>query len=212
MRATQQSMSSRRAPLVTLSVIAGALAVYLVPGWANLFVYDRTAILSGEVWRMITAHLVHVSPSHLCYDLLAFSFAGWMIERRQRGTLVQLCGISALLVSVAVLWFAPAVRFYSGLSGVACAAVGYLALLGIRQCGAVRLVCAGALGLMVLKAVWEFATGQLLFASISGEEFIVLPIAHAVGATVGVFTYWFRASHDQVRIHQPFSRHGGAIT
>ena len=50
-------------------VVVTALAVYLLPGVGEALVYDRSAILTGELWRLVTGHWVHFSASHLFYDV-----------------------------------------------------------------------------------------------------------------------------------------------
>ena len=75
-----------RTPAATLSLVLLAAGVYAAPVLGQVLVYDRTAILSGQVWRLITGNWVHFSTNHLVYDLLAFGTAGWIIEGRgQRG-------------------------------------------------------------------------------------------------------------------------------
>ena len=54
---------SQRVPLWTLALVGSGLLIYSMPGWTAHLVYDRTAILSGEVWRLITGNFVHWSTS-----------------------------------------------------------------------------------------------------------------------------------------------------
>jgi membrane associated rhomboid family serine protease len=59
----------RDLPLKSLALAAAALAV-AAPAAASLLEYDRSAILRGELWRIVTAHLVHCSPHHILWNVL----------------------------------------------------------------------------------------------------------------------------------------------
>lgn len=54
-----------RGQLLTLFIVSLAITAYSFPQISSLFVYDRQAILGGELWRILTAPLVHFSASHL---------------------------------------------------------------------------------------------------------------------------------------------------
>ena len=52
-----------------LLVLPLAFAIHLAPGFFRAWlVYDRTALVHGELWRLWTGHLVHFSNSHLLLD------------------------------------------------------------------------------------------------------------------------------------------------
>ena len=51
-----------------LSIVFLAVVVTNVPRLSELLVYDRRAILNGELWRLLTAPLVHFSASHIFCD------------------------------------------------------------------------------------------------------------------------------------------------
>ena len=41
--------------------------------------YQRSAILSGELWRLVTCNLVHLGPAHLLLDLGVFLLLGFLL-------------------------------------------------------------------------------------------------------------------------------------
>ena len=43
----------------------------------HLFIYDRNAIAAGEVWRLITAHLVHTGLEHWVLNVAALIVLWW---------------------------------------------------------------------------------------------------------------------------------------
>ena len=58
---------------------------------ATVLLYDRGAILGGEIWRLITGPLVHFSGDHLFFNALLFAAAGFLIERRHTLLFAHLC-------------------------------------------------------------------------------------------------------------------------
>ncbi|MCI0411064.1 MAG: rhombosortase [Acidobacteria bacterium] len=192
----------RQVPVVTLLMAAGALVAYVLPGLASRMVYDRTAILSGEVWRLLTGSWVHFSPSHLLYDLLALGLAGWIIERRGYSSFGLLSLLSALGTGTVLLAARPEVQFYGGLSGVATGAIVYLALRGLKEPRPWRWICIAALLLTVGKVLLESMTGQLTFAAAGSIPFVPLPLSHVVGGLTAALLFWVSRTRNTRRARQ----------
>ena len=66
--------AARRLPVASLLFVVLAAALYALPGTAARLQYDRTAILHGELWRVLTGHLVHWSADQVFWDGLALGF------------------------------------------------------------------------------------------------------------------------------------------
>ncbi len=164
----------------------GAAAAFLLPGVAELLIYDRLAVLDGELWRLVTGHLVHYSPWHLALNLLAAALAGGIIELRGYRGFPLLLVASALAISLSVLILLPEIAFYGGLSGLVSAEIVFLCCLGTSERGAWRLFCLLALAVFGGKIAWEVFSGSSLSTAMPGQTFIPLPMAHAVGALVGL--------------------------
>ena len=62
--------------LINAPLLGGAAG----PGEASWLILDRTAVGQGEVWRLLTGHLLHYTPRHLGWDLLAFLLLGGWCE------------------------------------------------------------------------------------------------------------------------------------
>ena len=184
----------RQVPIVTLLVVAGGIVTYVIPGLASQMVYDRTAILSGEVWRLLTGNWVHFSASHLLYDLLALGIAGWIIERRGYPYFGLLCVLAALGISSALLAASPEVQFYGGLSGVATGAIIYLALHGLREAPPWRWICVAALVLITGKVLLESLTGRFIIGASGSISFVPLPLSHVVGGLTASFIFWWSSA------------------
>lgn len=145
--------------------------------------YDRAAILQGEVWRLVTAHLVHLGWKHLAMNLAGLGLI-WLLFHRVYTTaqwLLVTC-LSMLGVSLGLLAVLPAVQWYVGLSGV---------LHGLFVAGALASLAAGyraellLLALLTLKLTWEQLHGPLP----GSEDFAgghVLVESHLFGAIAGL--------------------------
>jgi rhomboid family GlyGly-CTERM serine protease len=176
----------RRIPFLTLLLIGGAVAAALFPRCAPWLVYDRTAILSGEVWRMFTGHWVHFSLRHLVYDVAPLGLAGWIIETRGLRGFGWFCALAPWAISAALLVFEPQMRFCGGLSGLATGALVFLALGGLsdpppwrRVCGAVLLALAG-------KTLFELAAGRTVLDTLAGLPVVVSVTSHIAGAATAL--------------------------
>lgn len=176
---------SRQTPLVTLvvSVLAVVATSWLALG--ELLVYERGAVLDGEVWRVATAPLVHFSVGHLFWDLVVFGVMGWCIEGAGSRRFAALCIATALLTGLYVGFSAPEIERYGGLSGLATGAVVYFGVRGLRIAPGRRWPWFGLLGLVAAKILGE-SFGGPLFAAPPGEPFTVLVEAHLIGAGCGL--------------------------
>ncbi len=50
--------------------------------------YSRGGLLNGELWRLVTGHLIHFSFAHLAGNLLAFAALAMLIELQQGSRLL----------------------------------------------------------------------------------------------------------------------------
>jgi len=120
-----------------------------------------------------------------------------MIERRSRWCVVATVVAAASAISASIWLAQPQMEQYRGLSGIDSALFTFVVamlLSDARQSQrplatiAVLLIAAGFIG----KLVWEFTTGTTLFVDSAGANFTPLPLAHVVGAVVGMVV-WFAA-------------------
>ncbi len=204
MRTKKPEGRGRQVPIVTALVVAAGIGAYVIPGLASQMVYDRAAILSGEVWRLLTGNWVHFSATHLLYDLLALGIAGWIIERRGYPYFGLLCVLAPVGISTALLAGSPEVQFYGGLSGVATGAIIYLALHGLKESGPWRWICVAALVLIAGKVLLESITGRFIIAATGSVPFVPLPLSHIVGGLTAALLFWWsrvRDAHEECRSH-----------
>ena len=186
MDASQPQGLIRRVPVITLLLVGGGVVTALFPGWSAWLVYDRPAILSGEIWRIFTGHWVHFSTSHLVCDLLALGVAGWIIETQKLPHFGWLCLLAPWLISAALLLFEPQMKLFGGLSALATTAIVYLALCGLHDAAPWRWICLAALLGFAGKIIFEMTTGRMMFATTGEVPMTVSVTSHIAGAVIAL--------------------------
>jgi rhomboid family GlyGly-CTERM serine protease len=179
----------RRLPLITSLLVGGGVVIALFPGWSSWLVYDRSAILSGQIWRMFTGHWVHFSTSHLVYDLLALGIAGSIIETQRLPNFGWMCLLAPWFISAVLLCFEPQMKCFGGLSALATTVIVYLALFGLHDAGPWRWVCLAALLGITGKIIFEMTTGRMIFATTGNISVAVSATSHLTGALIALLFY-----------------------
>ena len=137
---------------------------------------------TGEWWRLLSAHLVHLGTAHMLLNvvglgLLYLLFAPLLtLSSWALGTL-----LSALAVSLGLLVASPEISWYVGLSGVlhGLFAVGLVAMSRSER----RLAIGLAAGLVV-KLIWEQLAGPVPGSAMTAGGPVVVD-AHLYGAIGG---------------------------
>ncbi|MDQ9169068.1 rhombosortase [Oxalobacteraceae bacterium R-40] len=165
---------------------------------------DRDLAFSGQAWRLLTGHLVHLNMPHLVLNLLALLLLCELLWRDlhwRHG--VGLLMFSALGVSAALLAWHPDIAWYTGLSGIlhglwaGCALYGLVVATSAPHTSVRkenqrqlrwtmhRRICAIAIALLGLKLASEFYFGpsQRTEQAIGGT---VIAVSHAYGAVSGI--------------------------
>jgi rhomboid family GlyGly-CTERM serine protease len=170
---------------------------WALPDLSGLLRFEHGAVLDGQWWRLGTAPLAHFSGEHLAWNLLLVVAAGWVAEASGYRHLGLALALGGLLPGPVVLILRPGLATYGGLSGVATAAVTYVALcrLATTQRRPGRLLWAALLVLVLAKPLVELASGAPLFASPGPEAWRVLPEAHGLGVLAG----WLAARRTRRR-------------
>ncbi|MDB6028755.1 MAG: Rhomboid family protein [Verrucomicrobiales bacterium] len=163
-------------------MVSAAFILALLPQSVGWLQYDRSAILSAQLWRLFTGHWIHFSMSHLLYDAGAVGIAGWIIEQNRRPDFKWYCLLAPWVIGLACFIFAPRMEFYGGLSGIATGLLVYMALQGLRERTAWRWICTAILCSVPLKIYCESTAGQTLFASGMDQHIAVCITSHVAGA------------------------------
>jgi len=180
----------RSFPVCVLVLAATACAVAAVPAASEWLSFDRAAILNGEIWRLVTGHLVHSSLYHLTWNLAGLAGLGWLFGRElgQRFLAVMFGG--ALMVSGGLILLDPGLELYVGLSGVLNTLLVAGALASWREeraegSGFYGVACLVLIGLSLAKIVVEAGAGTSLFTDPGRLGGFAVPLAHALGALAG---------------------------
>jgi rhomboid family GlyGly-CTERM serine protease len=146
--------------------------------------YERIALAHGQLWRLLSAHLVHLSLRHALLNCAGLTLL-WMLFAREFSPRRWAWILLAACVAIdAGLWFLrPQVDWYLGASG---------ALHGALAAGAVALYRRGdAMGtvlvlLLVIKLIYEQHSGASLFAG----DLPLVADAHLFGTLGGLIAAW----------------------
>lgn len=169
-----------------LLLAAVAIILFVLPQPVQQYLeYNRAAIADGQLWRLLSGHLLHSNSYHLLMNM-----AGLMVMMLIHGALAQRLAlwwqylIFSAVISVALWFFSPQIQLYVGLSGVLHGLLCFGAVLDIRQgyrSGYLILVGVAA------KIITEqyFGPDADLSAKIAAEVAID---AHLYGAIAGIVT------------------------
>lgn len=134
------------------------------------FRFEHDWMASGEIWRLVSAHWVHVGWMHLLLNGLglvicvSLTTPGWSIKR---WVVTSMC--MGLGVSILVTLFNPEIRNYAGHSGIL---YGLYFLGGIALFARDRLIAVLVVGAIVIKILIEqfssmdFTTSELIGAPV----------------------------------------------
>lgn len=183
--------AARRLPCASLLLSAAAVLVFVLPPATTWLQYDRLAIAAGEIWRLVSSHWTHVSGDHLFWDVLTFLVLGTLCERMSRMRFCACVLGSAILIPVALWITIPQLETYRGLSGIDSALYVLLAVTLLKdevhgQRWGWVMALSGVLLLFIGKVGYEIATGGTIFVDSRASEMVPVPLAHCIGATVGM--------------------------
>jgi len=169
------------------------LAVFLLFGgelareWLR---FDRQGIRSGEVWRLVTGHVVHLGWSHFALNAAGLALVWFLVGGAydiRRWAMV--CALSVLTMDVGLWLFDPDLQWYVGLSGL---------LHGILAAGIVVALekpdkeTLALLLLLIAKLAWEQYGGPLPGSEATAGGRVVVD-SHLFGAIGGAAAaIWLR--------------------
>lgn len=188
---SRPARKARRIPCASLFLSGLALIVFLHPALEMWLQFDRLAIARGEIWRLVSGHWVHDGFDHLFWDVLAFVVLGVACEGRSRSRFLLCVAGATFAISLAVwFWLADMVT-YRGLSGLDSALFALLFMEFTREglrTGDLKQIAvpAACFGAFTLKTAFELTTGGTLFVNSFQSGTVAVPLAHIVGAAVGL--------------------------
>jgi rhomboid family GlyGly-CTERM serine protease len=111
-------MTFRKIPILTISLLLLLIGLHwMVEDKTQLF-FSATEIKRGEIWRIVSGHLMHADLKHLLWNCLGLAVLGTVLEYRSRTALLSALGGGILFVSGFLLTPYAQLEYYCGLSGV----------------------------------------------------------------------------------------------
>lgn len=173
-------------PWRTLLLGTVALVAFLCFGAAPEFwVFDRAAIIRGDLWRLVTGHWVHSDSAHALWDIAALLMLGALFEARLQWRLPLALLVAMAGVDVWLWWGLPALQYYCGLSGI----LNSLLIVGLlqlwRDLRHPLILLTGATA--AVKIIVEITAGQALLTQTAWPS---VPTVHAAGFLCGLVLGW----------------------
>ncbi len=168
-------------------LLAGAITVFCIlleaAGVRDLLAYDRAALGSGQMWRLLSGHFVHLGWTHSILNLAGLALVVWLVGTVFSWSRWLYIGFVSIAAIDAGLWlFNTDLDWYVGLSGLlhGLLAAGLLPRLLQRDRESMVLAV-----FVLAKLVWEQVGGPLPGSeSTSGGTVIV--DAHLYGVIGGL--------------------------
>ena len=180
---------------MTLALVGAGLLFSFAPGMVDALEYDRVAVESGQLWRLMTGQLVHWTARMTLLDLGVILLLGAWIEIRSRKLVIVSLVSAAALIAAGLYLLSPGLERYRGSSGLAttlfvCVA---LLLLGERRLHwKWRAPALLALLLLAAKILWELWSGAPIAAGDLPDGVRVAPLVHLLGAIAGAGAFAIR--------------------
>jgi rhomboid family GlyGly-CTERM serine protease len=184
---------------LAISVVCTLLGM-LPAGFASHLQYDHSAVLAGEWWRLVTAHFVHLSWSHLLMNLAGLWLIWQLFLSRENPIPYCLYRLPVLTIgtSLGLLLFSPEVAWYRGLSGML---HGLLTFALLQQLMRQPVSSSLLLALFAGKLAWEQFSGPLPGSEAwTGGRVIV--DAHLYGTLCGVLLWTLERSFSFMKNHE----------
>ncbi len=173
------------------------MAVIVIVLWlmgesaSNIFIYHRSGIAEGQIWRLFTGHLIHSNLWHLLLNLASLMMIGWLFSEHLTCKIwVIVFSLSALMISFAYYFTAPQFEYYVGLSAILYAVIIIGALLDIKH----QPMIAGLILLVVTgRVIWQQLYGtadeleQLIEQRVAVESHLFGIIT---GYLLGLVLFW----------------------
>ena len=144
--------------------------------------FERSGIAAGELWRLLTGHLVHLGVSHTVLNLAGLVLVWFLVGRAfdwKQWLWVMAGSVGAIDLG---LWFgAPSLEWYVGLSGLLHGMLGAGIVAGIAARSGEALILAVV---VAGKLAWEQFAGPLPGSEATSGGAVIVD-AHLYGVIGG---------------------------
>lgn len=100
-----------------VALLAIVALIAQLPGLHTWLAWDRTEILAGQWWRIVTGNLTHTNVVHLMMNLAALTVLT-LLHRHYYGTRTFATMVWVMMAVIGVVMFLSPFDWYVGLSGV----------------------------------------------------------------------------------------------
>lgn len=182
--------------MIFLTIVILSAVITASTDLSSYSALDVSLVNSGQVWRLFTGHLTHLTWRHYSVDAPVFLMA-YMVYRKNTGGLgsFYLLILSAIIVSAAVV-FAGTHQIYGGLSGLSCAAISAIVF-------KIILDSPRRIPPYILMFAFLF---YLLFMQGNASGINVAKEAHLAGTLTGVTYELIRRSMIKSNFRTPFEK------
>ena len=145
--------------------------------------FDRTGIRSGELWRLVSGHFVHLGWPHFALNAAGLALVWYLVGEAHNLRQWAIIGAISIVVMDAGLWiFDPGLQWYVGLSGLlhGILAAGLVTRLRSPDMETILLLL-----LLLSKLVWEQVIGPLPGSEATAGGAVVVN-SHLFGTVGGV--------------------------
>jgi len=167
-----------------LIILPSVLVEYLDSLQLVNFRFQRTLIINGEWWRLISGHLDHLGWAHLGLNSLFLALVLMIFKPLQRMIFTIIVWfLSVMTISMSMLLFSPELIWYVGLSS----SLYSLLIIGIMLDTRYQLLIRTGVVIVVMIKVWNEQGDQTPWVSqiISGP---IAEASHLYGVTIGFLT------------------------
>jgi len=178
-------------PLYTLLISLTCVIVYNSEVLSSLLIYDRLGIINGELWRFFSSIFVHLSLSHLLYNVMAFMFLAYFVEQKNKYIFLFIIIFMVSFNGMFLFIFEDDMMYYGGISGVNYAFLFYLVLSFDYPSRGWKRFSQLILIILIVKLFMELCNCSLTLEYLEKEAFRVSSLSHALGILSAWAMYMF---------------------
>ena len=174
------------APAITIALELGG------DGVRESLAYSREYLASGQLWRLVTGHFVHLGWTHLLLNLGGLALVFWLVGQAFRWRQwLYITGISVAAIDAGFWFLYPELAWYVGLSGLLHGLLAAGLLRGLLSQDRESLILAA---FIVAKLAWEQIGGPLpgSEATSGGTVIVDAHLYGAVGGLIAAASMWRR--------------------
>jgi rhomboid family GlyGly-CTERM serine protease len=119
MRQDVKENHNQTLPLFAALLILLSAACFFVSSIQNFLIFDRSAIIQGEIWRLFTGNAVHFFFFHALFDIAILILAYCLVEKIYIQKLEWVAVLCFCCIGPFLFFLDPSLSIYGGLSGIA---------------------------------------------------------------------------------------------